>query len=593
MHPPSVSRDEMSLARYIVIAYGALALLAVVAWLLPRMNAAALGVAVVVLAIPAMAGLWHRSAIRRLERLHQFSPERWLGRWSARRVLGQVGGALVAVALAAAVVLQSPFFGGAEWAVLGATPLLFLGLRHVALTRAGPLFSRDVYATSGASRLARLFTVAAMLVAWLVVRYAIGADADRPIAELVYELQTRWPHVETASVRWAIDAGAWTQATLAMLNGPESASWWRILIATFVLPLTVFVYATWSAAGASLDVAAWRRMLGASLTEANDPPRTAPWRLVAYGVASAAAMAMGVLVFAQADAALGRQERFLALAALPQCERIGARVYSLGTVAKVQAYDSALEKGMAARRTTACARIAEVGRVAQRNVDAYLDWYFSLGGDWTRFALMFAGDVESLLEVKFNKLVAADPRIVSLIGELQSDQYYLLEVASVGRNGLLDLLEQQRLVLDDRQCKVVTDAAKGIVALPRYDGLSMRMAASAATGVVAGAFAGGLTARAMQRASMQAAGRVLGRAAAKRGLSRAGSAAAGVATGALAGSAVPGVGTVVGAAVGLAAEVALLAVEEKLTRQDMRRDLLAAIDESLATLRGTFDCPGL
>jgi len=592
MLPPAVTRDHLSLARYLVVAYGTLALLAGVAWLLPRMNAATLGTAIVVLAIPSMAGLWHRSAMRRLARIHQFAPERWLGRWSARRVLGQVGGALVAVALSAAVVLQSPFFGISEWALLAVVPLLFLALRHAALTRAGPLYSRDAYAASGASRLAHLLTVSVLLVAWLVVRYVTAADADRPIAELVYELQAGWPQVETATARWAVDAGAWTQATLAMLDGPGSASWWRVLIALFVLPLTVFVYATWSAAGASLEVAAWRRMLGASLTDAEVPPRIALRRLVAYGVASIAATAIGVLVFAQADAALGRQERFLALAALPQCERIGARVYSLGTFAKVQAYDSVLEERMASRRTTACARIAEVGRVAERNVDAYLDWYFSLGGDWTRFALMFAGDVESLLEVKFNKLVAADPRIVSLIGELQLDQHYLLEVASVGRNGLVDLLEQQRLVLDERQCKVVTEAGKGIAALPRYDGLRTRMIASAATGVVAGAIAGRLTARAMQRASMQAAGKVLGRATAKRSLSRLGSAGAGVAAGALAGSVVPGVGTVAGAAAGLAADVAMLAVEEKLTRQDMRRDLLAAIDESLATLRGAFDCPG-
>lgn len=592
MLPPAATRDHLSLTRYLVVAYGALALLAVVAWLLPRMNAAALGAAIVVLAIPSMAGLWHRSAMRRLARLHQFTPERWLGRWSARRVLGQVGGALVAVALSAAVVLQSPFFGTSEWAFLAVAPLLFLALHRAALTRAGPLFSRDVYAASGALRLARLLTVAVLLVAWLVVRYVIAADAERPIAEVVYDLQSRWPQVGSATARWAIDAGAWSQATLATLDGAGSASWWRILFVLVVLPLTVFVYATWSAAGASLDVAAWRRVLGASLTDADDPPRIAPRRVVAYGVASIAATAMGVLAFAEADAALGRQERFLALAAVPQCERIGARVYSLGTLAKVQAYDSVLEKSMASRRTNACARIAEVGRVAERNVDAYLDWYFSLGGDWTRFALMFAGDVESLLEVKFNKLVAAEPRVASLIGELQLDQHYLLEVASVGRNGLVDLLEQQRLVLDERQCKVVTDAGQGIAALPRYDGLRTRMIASAATGVVAGAFAGALTARAMQRASMQAAGRVLGRATAKRSLSRLGSAGAGVAAGALAGSVVPGVGTVVGAAAGLAADFVMLLVEEKLTRQDMRHDLLAAIDESLATLRGAFDCPG-
>jgi hypothetical protein len=271
-------------------------------------------------------------------------------------------------------------------------------------------------------------------------------------------------------------------------------------------------------------------------------------------------------------------------------------LYSRGTLAKVRSYTTDLEGGMAARRTTACARIAEIGRVAERNVDAYLDWYFSLGGDWTRFALMFAGDVESLLEVKFNKLVAADPRIGSLLAGLQLDQQHLIDVASKARSGLDDLLEQQRLVLDERQCRVVADGGKDLAALPDYDGLRTRMLASAASGVVAGAFAGALTARAMRRASMQAAGRVLGRAAAKRSVSRLGAAAAGATAGAAVGSVVPGVGTaaglVAGAAVGLATDVAMLAVEEKLTREDMRRDLLSAVEESLGTLRGAFECSG-
>ncbi len=589
-------RKSATLSRYLGAAYGALALLAAVAWLLPRMSAAAVCAAILVLAVLPMAGLWHRGAMRRLERLHQFAPERWLGRWSARRVFGQLTGALVAIALAAAVVLQSPLFGMLEWGLLAAAPLLFFTLRRVASQRAGPLFSRDVYADSGATRVARWLTVLALLVAWLVGRYVAAAEAAGPLADAVYALQSKWPDVASATVRWAVDAGAWSQAALAHLDEAASASWWRAAVALLVLPLTVFVYAAWSAAGASLDAGEWRRMLGAALTEADDPPAVARGRLVAYGACTALAAAFAALLFVQGDAMLARQERFLALAALEKCERIGGRAYSLGTLAKLASYASVLDERMGARRGTACERIAEIGRVAERNVDAYLDWYFSLGGDWTRFALVLSGDVESLLEAKFNRLVAADPRIVALIGELQLDQLYLAEVATMGRTGMSDLLEQQRLVLDERQCRVTADAGKGIAALRHYDGLRTRMVASAATGVVAGAFAGGLTARAMERASMQAARRVLGKAAARRGAGRVASAEAGAAAGAVAGSLVPGVGTaagfVAGAAAGIATDVAMLAVEEKLTRPDMRRDLLAAVDESLGTLRQAFDCPG-
>jgi hypothetical protein len=430
---------------------------------------------------------------------------------------------------------------------------------------------------------------------WLVARYSLAAGEAKPLAEVVHELQSASPVVGAATARWAIDAGAWSQAIVATLDS-GSVTWWRAAIAVAFLPLTVFGYAVWSAAGAIVDDAGWLRIIGMPLSDADRPAPVSRARLAAYGACAIATIAAVVVSFAHADAVLARQPRLLALEAVPQCERIASRMYSLGTLAKVQAFTTVLEEGMQSRRTSACARIAEVRRLADRNVDAYLDWYFSLGGEWTRTALMLAGDADALLEAKFSRLVAADPHVQALIGELANDQHYLVEVASLGRNGLTDLLEQQRLVLDERQCRIASDVPNGVAALPRYDRLRARFVASAATGVVAGAFAGALTSRAMGRASMQAAGRVLGKAAARRGLGRAGSTAAGAAAGALAGSVVPGVGTaagiVAGAAAGIATDVGLLAVEEKLTRADMRRDLLAAVDDSLGTLRAAFDCPG-
>lgn len=185
-----------------------------------------------------------------------------------------------------------------------------------------------------------------------------------------------------------------------------------------------------------------------------------------------------------------------------------------------------------------------------------------------------------------------------ILAQLQADQQYLLDVAMAGRAGIGEVLARQRLVLDERQCRDVAPTAGAMPALPRFDDVRARLMASTAAGVAAGAFAGALTARAMSRATMQVAGRVLAKAAAKRGVSRIGSAAAGAATGAVAGSALPGIGTGIGAIAGVAAglavgasvDIAMLALEERLTRDDMRRDLLAAVDESLAPLRAAFEC---
>ena len=100
----------------------------------------------------------------------------------------------------------------------------------------------------------------------------------------------------------------------------------------------------------------------------------------------------------------------------------------------------------------------------------------------------------------------------------------------------------------------------------------------------------------MSKASMKLAGKVLMKAAAVKGISKVGAAAAGAAIGT---GVVPGVGTVVGALVGTGVgvviggtiDITMLAIEEKLTRPDMKRDLLGAFSESLQPFKDTFACP--
>ena len=85
------------------------------------------------------------------------------------------------------------------------------------------------------------------------------------------------------------------------------------------------------------------------------------------------------------------------------------------------------------------------------------------------------------------------------------------------------------------------------------------------------------------------------RAATRKAAGGAGGAAAGAAIGT---AVAPGVGTAVGAAIGAGVGVAIgagidmavLATEEKLTRADMKRDLLGAVSESLQPYREAFNC---
>lgn len=122
-----------------------------------------------------------------------------------------------------------------------------------------------------------------------------------------------------------------------------------------------------------------------------------------------------------------------------------------------------------------------------------------------------------------------------------------------------------------------------------------RLTASALVGTGGGAFAAAVAGKAMAKASMKAASKVLAKAAAKQGLGKAGAAAAGAAVGYV----VPGIGTAAGAVAGAVAGVVLgvgidwaaLYAEELLTRDAMRADLRAALDEQLQGLSRAMGCP--
>lgn len=566
------------------------------AWLVTRVGTIALMLAAAVLAAPAAVALLHRGTVRRLSRLHEFAPGHWLHTWAARRIVTQFTSAVGALVLALVVLLQSPFFGRLEWGLVVAAPFVFVAVAAWASRRLRPSFYRPVYATSATLRSARWVTFVLLCLAWLGGRYWQAAEPAQPIGTLVHTLQDAWPQTPSMLVRWALDATAWTQALLASFGHAADAPAWRMALALTVLPLTLFAYVTWSVAGLAVGRGELRRIFANVLTESDTVGRAGRRRVVTAGAIAAGVVAAAVLGAVYTEALLRESGRGLAVRALPECERLGGTAYAIGTLAKIDAYHEVLERGIAARKHDACARVGALRGALERQVDAYLDWYFSFGADITQTVLLATGEVGALLEFKLNRLVADDPQVTMLIGELDADAEYLRRVSDLARSGITDLLEGQRLVLDADQCRVVTaradDPARWRV---RDEHLQARLLAGG-VGAAVGGFAGALAGRAMGRASMQAARRVMGRLGVKLA-ARGTSAATGAGAGATVGSAVPGPGTVVGSIVGavagwVATDLALLAAEEKLTRATMRADLLATVDETLRPLRTNLGCAG-
>ena len=574
--------------------YAFLALLWAASLQVPRLNALWLGVFTLALSLPMMLALWHQVTVRRLMALHQFQPGRGLHRWGSRRALSILWRSALSILLSAAVLLQSVFFDRLEWLLLGLAPPLYLLARWLFDSVTAAQFTQPIYAHHWTSRATQWLVTLLLAAAWVVASSLLAEAQALPYAERIHQLQSAWAQAPSGTVKWALDAGAWGQASIESLGQEAGETGWRVLLALIIAPISVFSYVALSLSGLALPVSEIRRTLGEHLTADHSPPsvgaaRSALWAAVASIVVLMLFQSLGAL-----DHHLRTADSPLAIRPLPECERISGKVYALNTANALKALIDQAQGQLAGHQAAACTKLDEIEAVAAKGVDQYLDWYFSLGAEWSRFATLLTGDIDLLLQAKFSEKVMSSPEIVQRLPAVQAAYEAQWALLVGARSSALDLLDRNRLVLDERDCKVIKESSV-TPWTAQWESSKARLVSGSGAGLIAGALAAKATAKAMGKTTMKSAGTVLTKAMTKKGIGKAGAAAVGATVGTVV---APGLGTVVGAvigagvglAVGVGIDMVALAAEEKLTREDMRKDLLSAVSESLQSYRETFDC---
>jgi len=570
-------------------------LLWVVASYLPRLTVLWFGAAVLVLAVPATMALWYQAVVTKLIELQQFRSDSVLYWLRSRRTLALLWRGLVALLLSAAFLFQSVFFKRWEWWLLALAPALYWVVFRVVEARSKLQFSHVVFRQRWSFRFAAFLTTLTLALVWWVFARSPAQEGTPQVLDRVHELQAAWLLSPSATVRWALDALAWGQAALESAETLPN-SWWKSALFFVMAPLSMFYFVGLSIAGLSMPAKELRRVFSPHLT-AGDPASS-------VGVGQAAVLAaigtVVVIAFFQTIAYLEHRFRAadspLATKEVP-CERIDGKVYALNTTAALTSLFGEVQTRLAGHQANACSAIAAIEADAAQGVDAYLDWYFSLTAEWLRLAALLSGDVDVLLEAKFAQLVLGGPdlatRVASVRKAFESQWVEVLEaqVRSLG------ILGNNSLVLDERSCKVVKDSSMKPLSL-NLEESKIRLRGAAGSGLITGALAAQVTAEAMSQLSMKTASKVLAKVATKKVLGKAASAAAGAAVGAAAGSVVPMFGTAIGAGVGAvvglvtsaSVDMTLLMLEEKVTRDDMRKELLAAVRQSLLPSHAAFAC---
>lgn len=287
-------------------------------------------------------------------------------------------------------------------------------------------------------------------------------------------------------------------------------------------------------------------------------------------------------------------------------ELIGDHYHSAGTVEAVNrlAISMVDERGDELDRLEIA--LEDGFSLMRENVDSYLDWYYSLPGEWARVVTLLTGNVEDYLARKLSEELAA--------GQPFGDFEQAVEVALSGealrqeefRELAAELLATRRVeVAPEGEIEVVAQVEREeLLTLSAHSGvttLEQRLGVTAATSGVSGVIAAAATrqvlARVAARGTIRAAAAAIARLATIRAASSGGGVAAGAAVGGAIGSVVPGIGTAIGATVGgviggvsagAGAEFLILKLEELWSREGHRDELLAAIDDAEAEIRQRF-----
>jgi uncharacterized membrane protein len=413
----------------------------------------------------------------------------------------------------------------------------------------------------------------------------------------VYQLQIQWDGAQSSVVKWVLDAGAFGQAAQESIAGVTGQSYWKVLAAFFFAPLAVFASVALALSGVSLSLDELRRTIGAGVHSGKNPPSIGPVTAAVWAAVAAVLIGSYFQLLAYANQAAKNEDSPLAIRPMEPCEKIDGITYHINTVKAVESVIALATPKLAVVGLDACQQLTQLDTNIAAGVDDYLNWYFSLGADYARLAMILSGNVDLFLQSKVNELVMGKLQQDDAFKKLQAayeNQWMQLHEA----NGAVQrLLIENRLNVVDRGCKVVSDTSTRQMSL-HLDEAKVRLSSSAAAGLIGGVFASKLTAKVMTKSSVKISSKVLLKAVAKKAAGKAGSALAGAGVGAGIGSVVPFFGTAVGAvvgavvgvAVGVGIDIAALALEEGLTRDSMRKDLIESVTETLQPMRDMFAC---
>ena len=281
-------------------------------------------------------------------------------------------------------------------------------------------------------------------------------------------------------------------------------------------------------------------------------------------------------------------------------ERIDGDHYRQGTVERIARArrEAAVPVGAAAEQLRREVD-ATFERLEREAVDEYLDWYYTLTAEWGRLVNLLTGGmarVETHLTEKVRETFEQQKWYAGVDTALDRLMAADEEARKVHEETVRDILERNRVDaqrLQNARVDIASIASLENILQPSFHqdfipAAHRFLGAGGGGAAVAGRIGSIIAKKVKTNILKKRILKVAAKALLKALVSKLGSAGTTAAIGAAAGSAVPGLGTAVGAVggavvglgAGIGADSALLKLEEALSRDDFRREIITAIREA-------------
>jgi len=540
---------------------------------------------VFVFAVPiAISGIYS-SAVNQTRMMSYYKTSGWFYKFFSGSIIRSVLWVIWALISSFAMVIQFSTYASLEWLTLGISIPVFWYVHKLC----NKILS---------SELKKRYVISSFAITWtrllcpllLVVVYAVLVSAfvkgynNMSLAEAVASTRANTPEVAGSSVvKIALLFVSFIDGSKKYLGSSLSLFGEYVPLLLIVLG-SYMVYFNASATFASFAIprAELRRIFGPISDEEIPPSLTGKRVAIATAIVTVVTLFIYVPIFADIEDHARLNPSFIASIKNSQAavEKIDNEFYRPGTKIAIELEQySALGK-VNASKVVLERQIDLAFSQLESNVDDYLDWYYSLSGEYTRLAKLATGEVEKYMEEKLVEMLKQDAAFKPVLSGIEVALANHVAVTAEYQQKVKQILANNKIQVPEFGAKrVASISSESLLVLPtHFDVISMK--SRGVGGVAAAGIATAITAKVVSKGVFKVAGKALSKVA----ISKVGGTMGGAAIGAAAGSFVPFVGTAVGfvggLAVGFAADYFLLRLESAISREDFKNEILGAIHES-------------